>query len=71
MSIYVTYGEQNMSLEVARGDRVENLKAKIREQLPQIDPSQMRLTYKETEMQDGTKLSECGCKNRSRCVLTV
>jgi hypothetical protein len=71
MTVYVTVGEQNMQLEVSRGSRVSDLKAQIQQQNPNVDPSQMYLTYKDSALSDGQKLSEYGIKNRSRVVMAV
>lgn len=71
MTVYVTVGEQNMQFEVQRGSRVSDLKAQIQQQHPNVAPEQMNLSYKDSALSDGQKLSEYGVKNRSRVVMVV
>ena len=46
MTVYVTIGEQNMQCEVQRGSRVSDVKCRVKEQNPNVEPSQMHMTYK-------------------------
>lgn len=71
MTVYVTIGEQNMQCEVQRGSRVSDVKAKVKEQHPNVMPSQMHMTYKDSTLSDGQQLKEYGIKNRSRIMCTV
>ena len=70
MSVYVTVGDQNLSVEVRRGDRVSNLKTAVHQQQPALNINAMHLTYKDTALKDGEYLKEYGIKNRSRVMAT-
>ena len=66
MTVYVTVGNKNVQCEVKRGDTVHNLKSAVHKQDPDLKVNQMKMTYKDTEMENQEKLSEYGIKNRSR-----
>jgi Ubiquitin family len=66
MTVYVTIGEQNLSVEVSRGERVEGLINKLQQQNPSVPARQLTYTYKDTQLQEGQQLKEYGVKNRSR-----
>ena len=64
MTVYVTVGEQNLSCEVRRGDRVSDLKTALHYQQPALHVNQLQLSYKDTVLKDGEYLKEYGIKVR-------
>ena len=64
MTVYVTIGEQNLSCEVRRGDRVSDLQTALHQQQPSLHVNQMQYTYKDTPLKRDEYLKEYGIKAR-------